>query len=148
MVEFSPQQLLVINELDQQVLFEPNGSETNLWNVLSYPDSKDLITGASPLIPKKDAIWFATTDGQLANYQKNTEAISRFEVNKRFEKFNFISDQEVALVDKDFTLYVYDLAQKELRMTVQGILSGPTEVAVDNDTTVSANHTRQISSGA
>ncbi len=115
LAEISPQQFLVVNEIDQQVLIDRNGNETSLWKAVSYPDSKDFIAGLSPLIQRKGKIWFVTNNGQLANLEKNTGAISLFQINKSFEKFTFINDNEIAFVDNEFGLNFYDLAQKKLK---------------------------------
>jgi signal transduction histidine kinase/AraC-like DNA-binding protein len=113
--EVSSMKYLVINEIGQQVIIDQDGNETSFQHIFPATNSTDFIAGLSQLIQKKDKIWFATTHDQLASFQKSTFALSIFEVGIKFEKFNFISDRKVALVDYKYDLYVYDLSEKELR---------------------------------
>jgi signal transduction histidine kinase/DNA-binding response OmpR family regulator len=141
MIEIDPGKILVVNERDQKELIDLRRTESYLQSSLPLPIPKNLVVGLSQLIQKDNKIWFATINHQLANCHKSTSACSFFEVGKSFEKFNFISDQEVALVDSKFDLYIYDLSQKELRPfllngTQLNIQGAANELYISRDSTL------------
>lgn len=60
-----------------------------------------------------DKIWFSGGQ-ELVSYQQNS--CTTFPVNQIFDKFNFLSEQEVILATiYEYDVFIYNLAQKQLR---------------------------------
>lgn len=110
LAEINARQFLVINERGVQFLIDRQGNETNLNNTFS--GSNGNVAGFSQLIQKNGTIWFATPSEKLGRYNPESGFVSYDDIGREFEKFNFISDKEIALVDEKFGLYIYDLTQK------------------------------------
>ena len=64
-------------------------------------------------------IWFSTRDSLLFSYQIKDQICTRYPVGVKFHKFNFINENEIALVSLEHEVFIYNLQQKKLRPFLQ-----------------------------
>ncbi len=79
--------------------------------------NKDIIipTFAKFINRNRQEIWFPTRDSALYSYQIKEQKCTKYPIGLRFHKFDFINENEIALVGLKGGLFIYNLKQKELR---------------------------------
>ncbi len=75
----------------------------------------DIPTFAKFINRNQQEIWFPTRDRALYSYHIKEQKCIKYPIGLLFHKFDFINENEVALVSLDGNLFIYNLKQKELR---------------------------------
>lgn len=116
MAEVGPNKVVVLSESGFQAVFDigNDGNSSSMDQPIGIMELR--VSSAAQLVEKEDAIWYpAEGRPELIRYDKQTKAYNVFPVGEHFEKFNFCGEQEIALVNDNNELLLYDLEKKQLK---------------------------------
>lgn len=123
-IEPTPDQLLVIT--DNSYCSAVNASTGKESKALDDPGrflcGEDLVVPsyAQVVSEGQDAIWLPSEKEALIRYNKADQSCRRYEVGQSFEKITLLGKTEIALVNNQDELYLYDFVQEETRPFLVG----------------------------
>jgi signal transduction histidine kinase/CheY-like chemotaxis protein len=141
MAALGDQQILVISESGQRGVLDLRTNETTELTKDSADSAFFAIRALAQLVEKDDCLWLPMEEDRLGCYQKADRSFHFYQLGQTFDKFQFVNDQELILVNTRNEVYRFDLGAARLspfgnEANPLSINGSPNQIYLSRDSTL------------